>query len=93
MDERYGTDRSQRIGDEEWSADAVSRGAALLCRTEPSPWLAPAPTLPPASTNTHAYAARCCARTPQHRERLIEIRDNLLARIAVLLSYVLRPSR
>jgi hypothetical protein len=37
---------------------------------------------PPASTNTPACAARCCGPTPAQRDRLVEIRDNLTARIA-----------
>lgn len=32
MDERYGADRSQAVGDEEWISDAASRGEILLCK-------------------------------------------------------------
>ncbi|MCX6466329.1 MAG: hypothetical protein NTW05_22470 [Pseudonocardiales bacterium] len=32
MDERYGTDRSQAVGDEEWISDAAVRGEILLCK-------------------------------------------------------------
>lgn len=46
------------------------------CRSES----ALAPSEPHASTNTPAFAARCSA--PTQRSRLVEIRDNLIARIA-----------
>lgn len=32
MDERYGADRSQAVGDEEWISDAADRGEILLCK-------------------------------------------------------------
>lgn len=32
MDERYGSQKSQRIGDEQWIADASRRGEVLLCK-------------------------------------------------------------
>ena len=58
------------------SSSATSNAASSPSAT------AAAPTAPPASTSTAACAARCCAPTPPPRPRLVQIRDNLIARIA-----------